>query len=177
MGLFPMGNSCRFPRGKPAATESRYTALLNYYSVCSIFFSVTIPPAVRPTLLRQMDMGSITCAHNLGACRAHEREVMHKQVCTKRVGSERQKKMSLTIAPGTDSKPGSCGVNADALVTERRLPGHDYCSPCDHQTRLRRRTFWRMEYRFLTAARVALQEECRDDLGTSQDWTTVRIAS
>ena len=36
----------------------------------SIFF-VTIPPAVRPTILRQMDMGSVTCAHIYGACRAH----------------------------------------------------------------------------------------------------------
>ena len=26
------------------------------------YFCVTIPPAVRPTLLRQMDMGSLTCA-------------------------------------------------------------------------------------------------------------------
>ena len=30
-------------------------------SVCSIFVWV-IPPAVRPTLLRQMGMGSLTCA-------------------------------------------------------------------------------------------------------------------
>ena len=43
-------------------------------------FCVTIPSAVRPTLLRQMDMESVTCAHMLvravrthvGACRTHE---------------------------------------------------------------------------------------------------------
>ena len=33
---------------------------------------VTIPPAVRPTLLRQMDMGSLTCAHIWMPCRTHE---------------------------------------------------------------------------------------------------------
>ena len=32
-------------------------------------FHVSIPLAVRPTLLRQMDMGSLTC---LGACPKHE---------------------------------------------------------------------------------------------------------
>ena len=31
---------------------------------CMQYFCVTIPPAVRPTLLRQMDMGSLTCAQN-----------------------------------------------------------------------------------------------------------------
>ena len=29
MGIYPMGNSCRFPQGKPAATESRYPTLIN----------------------------------------------------------------------------------------------------------------------------------------------------
>ena len=30
MGIFPMGNSDRFPQGKPAATEPRYPTLINY---------------------------------------------------------------------------------------------------------------------------------------------------
>ena len=30
MGISPMGNSCRFPQGKPTATESRYPILINY---------------------------------------------------------------------------------------------------------------------------------------------------
>ena len=34
MGISPMGNSGRFPQGKPAATESRYQALTNKYSAC-----------------------------------------------------------------------------------------------------------------------------------------------
>ena len=38
VGIFPMGNSGRFPRGKPAATELRYPTLINYYpSECSTF--------------------------------------------------------------------------------------------------------------------------------------------
>ena len=62
MGIFPMGNSGRFPQGKPAATESSNSAFINYQpSVC--YFCVSIPPAVRPFLLRQMDMVSLTCAH------------------------------------------------------------------------------------------------------------------
>ena len=35
------------------------------------FFGVTMPPAVGPTLLPQMDMGSLTCAR-FGACSTHE---------------------------------------------------------------------------------------------------------
>ena len=30
MGISPMGNSGGFPEGKPAATESRYSTLINY---------------------------------------------------------------------------------------------------------------------------------------------------
>ena len=38
------------------------------------YFCVSIdsmPPAVRSTLLRQMDIGSLTCAHILGVCHTH----------------------------------------------------------------------------------------------------------
>ena len=48
------------------------------------YFSGTPPPAVRPTLLRQMDMGSLTCAHILGVY-VHTKGggggCSHKQVC------------------------------------------------------------------------------------------------
>ena len=36
--FFPIGNSSRFPRGKPAATESHYTT----YGACWVFFCVSI---------------------------------------------------------------------------------------------------------------------------------------
>ena len=35
---------------------------------------MTIPPAVGPTLLRQMDVGSLACAQIVSACRTHEHE-------------------------------------------------------------------------------------------------------
>ena len=40
-----------------------HTAIPSFCSSCVQCFRVFIPPAVRPTLLRQMDMGSLTCAH------------------------------------------------------------------------------------------------------------------
>ena len=55
---FPLGNLGRFPQGKPAATVMLHN--LNHWpSVC---FCVTILMTVRPTLLLQIDMGSLTCA-------------------------------------------------------------------------------------------------------------------
>ena len=36
------------------------------------YLCVTTPQAVRPTLLRQVDMGSLTCGTTLGAYRTHE---------------------------------------------------------------------------------------------------------
>ena len=36
---------------------------LGRFNLVYVQYCVTIPPAVRPTLLRQMDMGSLTCAH------------------------------------------------------------------------------------------------------------------
>ena len=75
-----------FPRRKRAAIARRYPS---FFSSCMRCFRVSIPPAARPTLLRQMDMGSLTCVHiwvrvvytyDGGSCR-------HKQVFT-RVDSE-----------------------------------------------------------------------------------------
>ena len=60
------GNSGCFSLGKRAATvRRRYPAvllLLLPLPVCMHCFRFPMPPAVRPTLLRQMDMGSLTCA-------------------------------------------------------------------------------------------------------------------
>ena len=39
-GISPMGNSCFFPKGKPAATESRYPT----YAACWFFVCVHNPP-------------------------------------------------------------------------------------------------------------------------------------
>ena len=61
LGIFPIGNLGRFPQGKPDAT----VALPNLHELPAVYikyFCVTTPLAVRPTLLRQMDTGSSTCA-------------------------------------------------------------------------------------------------------------------
>ena len=61
---------------------------------CVQCFRVSIPPAVVPTLLRHVDMRSLTCAQLKFGCVPYtEREVRHKQVCT-RVDSEGQKRRS-----------------------------------------------------------------------------------
>ena len=48
------------PRAKRAATLQRYLA--EFPLSCVHCFLLSIPSAVRPTLLRQMNMGSVTCA-------------------------------------------------------------------------------------------------------------------
>ena len=44
LGISPMGNWSRFPQGKPAATESRYPALIHYKSACLVFSGFHNPP-------------------------------------------------------------------------------------------------------------------------------------
>ena len=62
-----MGNSARFPQGKLATTESSYPALIDISLCCMQHVLYDhIPPAVRSTLSRQMDMGSLTCAQIFG---------------------------------------------------------------------------------------------------------------
>ena len=55
------GNSGCFPRGNRAAIVRRHLA--SFFLLCVKCFRVSIPPAGRLALLRQMDMGSLTCAH------------------------------------------------------------------------------------------------------------------
>ena len=59
-------------------------------------FHVSIPLAVRSTLLRHMDMRSLTRAHKFGCKQYPPRGVRHKQVCA-RADSSGQKKLSLTL--------------------------------------------------------------------------------
>ena len=56
------------PRGKRATTVRRHPACSFSRLQC---FRVSIPPAVRPTLLRQMDMGSLART-TFVACRTRE---------------------------------------------------------------------------------------------------------
>ena len=40
-----------------------FSPLERFYLECAVFLCVTTPPAEGPTLLRQMNMGSLTCAY------------------------------------------------------------------------------------------------------------------
>ena len=83
----------------PGKAGSHSTALPSFFLLlfsCVQCFRVSIPPAVRPTLLRQMDMGSLTCAQICLRAVHMKGLVRHKQVCT-RVDSEGQKKLFLAL--------------------------------------------------------------------------------
>ena len=98
--IFPTG---RFPQGKPAAIESRYPTLINYY-VYAVFLCVTIPPAVTPTLSRQMDMGSLTCAHT--CCVPYTRSgIGHKQVLAQELTRRDRKNVSDHAQPSQGIEP------------------------------------------------------------------------
>ena len=85
------------------------------------YLCVSIPPAVRPTLLRQMDRGSLTCAQIWVRAITHEAGSMYKQVCT-RVNSEGQKKMSLTLpSQGIEARVFEF-ISFDAGTIELRPP-------------------------------------------------------
>ena len=64
---------------------------------CVQCFLVFIPPAVRPTLLRQMDKGSLMCAQ-IWVNVIHTKGVRHKQVCT-RVDQEEQLPIQKQTVP------------------------------------------------------------------------------
>ena len=91
--------------GKRAAIVRRYPAFFVPPMCC-----VLIPQAVRPTLLRQIHIGSLTCTY-IWVHAVH----MHKQVCTK-VDSEGQKNCLSPCPTRTmGSNSGSWEQNSDAL--------------------------------------------------------------
>ena len=53
--IFPVGNSDRFPQGKPAATESRYPTLINYKVHAGSF---------RVSVIHRTLTGSLTCVRD-----------------------------------------------------------------------------------------------------------------
>ena len=80
------------------------------------YFCVTIPPAVKPTLLRQMDMGSLTCAHCV-PCTRRRVMVSHKQVCTRGDSGGDRKTVPHPASPG-DRTQGLQIRIPDALTSE-----------------------------------------------------------
>ena len=103
---------------------SSHSKALPSFSSCVQCFHVSILPAVTPTLLlRQMDMGSLTCAEEKCAKFASvppytRRKVRHKQGCI-RVDSEGQKNC-FSSCPARGSNLGFSDLNSDSLTTELR---------------------------------------------------------
>ena len=100
------GNLGCFPQGK---VSSHSTALPSFFfSSCVHCFCVSIPPAVKPTLLRQMDMGSLMCA-----------QIWVHAVHTGGSGTNQSalggtEKLFLTL-PSQGIDPGSSDLNSDSL--------------------------------------------------------------
>ena len=94
--------------------EPRWT--YNYSMQC---FCITIPPALRPTRLRQMDIGSLTWAQSyLGACRTQRRWGEGGVSGAKKSAQELTRRDRKTVphtSSGRDSNPGSSDWKSDAL--------------------------------------------------------------
>ena len=74
-GISPMGNSDCFPRGMPAATESRYPA----YGACWVFYCFHNPPNF------DMDYRIFNVRTDVNACDCtRECTYTRKRVCTRR---------------------------------------------------------------------------------------------
>ena len=112
-----------FPRGKRSAVARRYPASLALSppppSLCVQCFRVFTPPAVRPSPLRQIDMGSLTCAQTWV-------RALHIYIYTRKGGQgtnksaqelarrDRKKPVHHPAPPG-DRTQGSSDVNPDSL--------------------------------------------------------------
>ena len=83
--------------------------------LCVQCFRVSIPLAVRHTLLQQMDMGSLTYTH-IWVRAIHMKGIGHKQAFT-RVDSEGYKNCP-SPCPTRRSNPGSSDLKPDTLTTE-----------------------------------------------------------
>ena len=100
------GSSGRFPMGKRVAIARRYPAF--FFHSCVQCFRVSIPSAARPTLLRQMDIGSLTCE-----------QLWVRDADTK--GSQTH------TCPHKGSNPGSFDLKPDAVTTDLRPPSSIHC--------------------------------------------------
>ena len=111
------------------------------FSPCMQCFSVSIPRAVRPTLLRQMVMGSLTCTyiwlravHTMGGGGeggggggAGTNDYKSAKELTRR---------DRKNCSARGSNPGSSDLNSDALTTESRPPIDDKKSKLSPQLNL-----------------------------------------
>ena len=114
-----MGNSGCFPRGNRAAIVWRYPVV--FFPVYSVFVFPYHRLCMRPTLLQQMDIGSVTCAQI-----SWERAV-HTKGCQTQTSlhktNRRDRKKCLTLPPGVESR---------VFTLEFRLSNHWASSPVFH---------------------------------------------
>ena len=102
--------------GKRAATVRRYPAFC--FPVCSVYVRFSIPPAVRPTHLRKMDVGSLTCAQF--GCVLYT----WRGSGTNKSAEELTRRDRKTAPPGDRSQ----GLRiSDALTTELHPPSVSVC--------------------------------------------------
>ena len=88
---------------------------------CAVFFCDPTTGCVRPTLLRQMDMGSLTCAQMLVACLC-TRKGGQAQASQHSEGGTDQKLLLLTLTRQGDRTQGLRIWNSDSLTTELYVP-------------------------------------------------------
>ena len=82
------------------------------------FFRVSIPPAVKSSLLRQMDMRSLMCAQ-IWECRTYEGGSGTNKSAQE--STQRDRKTVFHLAPPGDRTRFS-DLNSDSLTTELHLP-------------------------------------------------------
>ena len=121
-----MGNSGCLPQGKWAAIVWLYPAgFLFLFSPCVQCFRVCIPPAVKHTILQQMDMGCLTCAQ-IWVC------VIHIYRCMK--GGQAQTNIHKSWLEGTENCFSPCSARESkprVFRFESRLANHWAMYPID----------------------------------------------
>ena len=108
-------------------TQHAQHTQLFFFSCPLCCFHVTIPPAVRPALLRQMDMGSLTCAqiwmHAIHMKGGHAQASVHNSL-----DSEWQKNCP-SPSPAREPNPGSSDRKDRKTKTEGKW---DVSNPKTH---------------------------------------------
>ena len=105
------------------------------YLVSAIYLCVTIPPAVRPTLVRLVEMGSLTCAHIVRACRTHEEGSGTSKSAQPHVTlKDRKTTVPHPAPPGDRTLNGLRNRQSDALNTVPCPPSVCFGQPSDPNT-------------------------------------------
>ena len=113
----------------PGKPSSHSTTLPSFFSSCEQRFRVSIPPAVMPTILRQMDLGYLTCAQ-MWMRTVHTKGGQAQTNLRTRVDdSERQKNCSSPCRTW-GSNPGSSGFFFFFVRSDRNSGSSDVLCCC-----------------------------------------------